>query len=213
MDLNLLFSQKIIPVLVLDDPHKATDIGYALLDSGLPIVEVTLRTNSAWKSVEEFMGIKGLTVGVGSITKVDQIREAANLEVSFAVSPGMRPELVEVAQTAGLSYLPGVSNPSEMMQGVSAGLTHLKFFPAETLGGVRALRAMSAPFPNLSFVPTGGISEENISTYLSEKNVSAVGGSWMVSNQRISSGDFEGLRRDISNAVELARESRTSIEN
>jgi 2-dehydro-3-deoxyphosphogluconate aldolase/(4S)-4-hydroxy-2-oxoglutarate aldolase len=205
IDFSALLSHRVIPVLVLNDPKKAQEIGNALVESGLPLVEVTLRTDSAWQSIEIFKGISGLSVGVGSITKVEQLTQAADLELDFAVSPGMDVELVDTALSLGLPYLPGVATPSEMMQGVQRGLTYLKFFPAQTLGGVKAIQAMSAPFPSLSFIPTGGISEENAGEYLAQANVPAVGGSWMVSKKRIDEGDFEGVRNDIRGAVQAVK--------
>jgi len=205
IDFSALLSHRVIPVLVLNEPKKAEEIGNALVESGLPLVEVTLRTDSAWEAIEIFKGIPGLSVGVGSVTKPEQLTQAATLELDFAVSPGMDLELVDAALYLGLPYLPGVATPSEMMQGLQRGLTHLKFFPAETLGGIKAIQAMSAPFPSLSFIPTGGISEENTGEYLAQANVPAVGGSWMVSKKRISESDFEGLRSDIRAAVQAVK--------
>jgi len=205
IDFSALLSHRVIPVLVLNEPKKAKEIGNALVESGLPLVEVTLRTDSAWQAIEIFKGIPGLSVGVGSVTKPEQLTQAAALELDFAVSPGMDLELVDAALYLGLPYLPGVATPSEMMQGLQRGLTHLKFFPAETLGGIKAIQAMSAPFPSLSFIPTGGISEENAGEYLAQANVPAVGGSWMVSKKRISESDFEGLRSDIRGAVQAVK--------
>ena len=206
IDFSALLSHHVIPVLVLNEPKKAEEIGNALVESGLPLVEVTLRTDSAWEAIEIFKGIPGLSVGVGSVTKPEQLTRAAALELDFAVSPGMDLELVDAALYLGLPYLPGVATPSEMMQGLQRGLTHLKFFPAETLGGIKAIQAMSAPFPSLSFIPTGGISEENAGEYLAQANVPAVGGSWMVSKKRISESDFEGLRSDIRGAVQAVKD-------
>ena len=205
IDFSELLSHRVIPVLVINDPKKAKEIGDALVESGLPLVEVTLRTESAWQSIEIFKGISGLSVGVGSITKVEQLTQAADLELDFAVSPGMDVELVDTALSLGLAYLPGVATPSEMMQGLQRGLTYLKFFPAQTLGGIKAIQSMSAPFPSLSFIPTGGISEENAGEYLAQANIPAVGGSWMVSKKRIDEGDFEGVRNDIRGAVQAVK--------
>lgn len=204
-DLCALISHRVIPVLVLNEPKKAKEIGNALVESGLPLVEVTLRTDSAWEAIEIFKLVPGLSVGVGSVTRLEQLRQAAGLELDFAVSPGMDLELVDTALHLGLPYLPGVATPSEMMQGLQRGLTHLKFFPAQTLGGINAIQAMSAPFPSLSFIPTGGISEENAAEYLAQANVAAVGGSWMVSKRRINENDFEGLRGDIRAAVQAVK--------
>lgn len=198
---------RVIPVLVLDDSSKAFDIGTALVECGLPIVEVTLRTDSAWESIENFKKVAGLSVGVGSVSSVEQLSKAAQLDLDFAVSPGFENSLVEHSLNLGLPYLPGVATPSEMMRGLSFGLKYLKFFPAETLGGVKAIQAMSAPFPSLSFIPTGGITEELAPSYLAMPNIPAVGGSWMVSKKRISSDDFEGLRSDIAGAVAAVKRS------
>lgn len=205
IDFKALLSHRVIPVLVLNEPKKAKEIGNALVESGLPLVEVTLRTDSAWESIEIFKSITGLSVGVGSVTRLEQLTQASNLELDFAVSPGMDVALVDTALSLGLPYLPGVATPSEMMQGLQRGLTYLKFFPAQTLGGIKAIQAMSAPFPSLKFIPTGGISEENAGEYLAETNVPAVGGSWMVAKKRISEGDFEGLRSDIRGAVQAVK--------
>jgi 2-dehydro-3-deoxyphosphogluconate aldolase/(4S)-4-hydroxy-2-oxoglutarate aldolase len=204
-DFSALLSHRVIPVLVLNEPKKAKEIGNALVESGLPLVEVTLRTESAWESIEIFKSIAGLSVGVGSVTRLEQLTQASKLDLDFAVSPGMDLALVDTALSLGMPYLPGVATPSEMMQGLQRGLTYLKFFPAQTLGGIKAIQAMSAPFPSLKFVPTGGISEENAGEYLAEANVPAVGGSWMVSKKRISEGDFEGLRSDIRGAVQSVK--------
>lgn len=205
IDFKALLSHRVIPVLVLNEPKKAKEIGNALVESGLPLVEVTLRTDSAWESIEIFKSITGLSVGVGSVTRLEQLTQASNLELDFAVSPGMDVALVDTALSLGLPYLPGVATPSEMMQGLQRGLTYLKFFPAQNLGGIKAIQAMSAPFPSLKFIPTGGISEENAGEYLAETNVPAVGGSWMVAKKRISEGDFEGLRSDIRGAVQAVK--------
>ncbi len=209
MNFRSTFSHKIIPVLVLDDSSKAREIGVALVECGLPIVEVTLRTESAWKSIEIFKAIPELSVGVGSVTSREQLVQASQMNLDFAVSPGLEAGLVEKALELNLAYLPGVSNPSDMMRGISLGLTHLKFFPAETLGGVKAIQAMSAPFPSLTFIPTGGITEELAPTYLAEPNIPAIGGSWMVSKKRINAGDFVGLRNDIQAAVKAVKEGKS----
>jgi 2-dehydro-3-deoxyphosphogluconate aldolase/(4S)-4-hydroxy-2-oxoglutarate aldolase len=209
MNFSRILLHEVIPVLVLDNPTKAKEIGSALVECGLPIIEVTLRTDSAWQAIENFKKIEGLSVGVGSVTSLEQLTRASELDLDFAVSPGFEISLVEHSLNLGLTYLPGVSNPSDMMRGLGMGLTNLKFFPAETLGGVKAIQAMSAPFPSLSFIPTGGITEELAPIYLSEPNIPAVGGSWMVSKKRIGSDDFEGLRADIKGAVAAIKKGKS----
>jgi 2-dehydro-3-deoxyphosphogluconate aldolase/(4S)-4-hydroxy-2-oxoglutarate aldolase len=202
---NILLN-KIIPVLVIDDPSNAKSVGEALVANALPIVEITLRTPTSWQSVIELQKVQGLTVGIGSVRSKDDLQRAADSGVSFAVSPGIQAHLVEHAQKLQISYLPGVATPSEIMLGVSLGLEVLKFFPAETLGGVAAIKAMSAPFPALKFIPTGGITTKNATNYLAEKNIPAVGGSWMVSREKIAARDFDSIANDISASVQLIRD-------
>ena len=193
---------KIIPVLVLEDSSKALEVGSAFVESGMPIIEITLRTKSAWDSIEKLKGLSGLTLGVGSVTSSAQLRKAVELGVQFMVSPGFDEKLVEEALLHNVAYLPGISNPSDLIKAERFGLSTVKFFPADILGGVKALKAMSAPFPGFSFIPTGGISDKNLNEYLKEKNIPAVGGSWMISKDAIASGDLNTLRRDISIALQ-----------
>jgi len=201
-----ILSTKIIPVLVIDDPSNAKSVGEALVANALPTVEVTLRTPTSWQSVAELQKVKGLTVGIGSVRSKDDLQRAADTGVAFAVSPGIQANLVERAQKLQIPYLPGVATPSEIMLGVSLGLEVLKFFPAETLGGVSAIKAMSAPFPTLAFIPTGGITTKNATNYLAEKNIPAVGGSWMVSREKIAARDFDSIANDITASVQLIRD-------
>lgn len=191
----------IVPVLVLEDSTKAQQVGMAFMQSGLPILEVTLRTKSAWDSIARLQEISGLSVGVGSITSLAQLQKAIAMKVSFMVSPGFDEVLVEEALRHEVPYLPGVANPSDLMRAQRFNLTTLKFFPAETLGGVKAIKAMSAPFPNFKFIPTGGITDKNVKDYLKEKNIPAVGGSWMISQEAIDGNDFSQLSADISQAL------------
>ena len=205
--IEIFLATRIIPVLVIDDPRNAKRLGEALVSNALPIVEVTLRTPTSWESVYELQRVEGLRVGIGSVRSKEDLKRAFDSGVTFAVSPGIQRELVESALEVNIPYLPGVASPSEIMLGASLGIEVLKFFPAETLGGVTAIRAMSAPFPNLKFIPTGGISTNNVLNYLLEKNIPAVGGSWMVSREKIAAGDFEGLAKDIAEAVALVRDT------
>lgn len=195
----------IIPVLVLEDSSKALDIGQAFLEAGLPIIEVTLRTKSAWESIDKLQQIKGLVVGVGSVTSSSQLQQAINQKVNFMVSPGFDESLVIEAAQHDVPYLPGVASPSDLMKAQRLGLDTVKFFPAETLGGVKAFRAISAPFPNISFIPTGGISDKNVKDYLVERNIPAVGGSWMISKEALEKNDYELMRTEIARALQSTR--------
>ena len=148
---------KILPVITLDDLSSALPLADALEATGMDVLEITLRTDIAIQAIEMLADRRNLIIGAGSVTTVQQMVRVHSLGAKFAVSPGIQQHLVEAARELGLIYIPGVSTPSEIMLGMSAGLDTLKFFPSETLGGVSALKAISAPFPGMSFIPTGGI--------------------------------------------------------
>lgn len=205
---QLLSKSLIFPVVVIDDFRKAADLGRALVDSGLPIAEVTLRTPESWQAIEEMLKVDKLEVGVGSIKSGEDIQRAHSLGASFAVSPGFTDELALHAKSLNLAYIPGVSTPSEIMSALSNGFTLLKWFPAESLGGVSALRSIAAPFPGVRFIPTGGITLENIRDYLALDFVAAVGGSWMVPREALKMGDFAAIKADTENALSVVRSLR-----
>lgn len=194
---NKLQSFKVIPVLVIENPDYAIELGETLINSGLPVVEVTLRTPGSWEAISNFKTIKNLSVGVGSVSSESELDRALDIGVDFAVSAGFNVDLATHAKKIKLDYLPGVSSPSELLSAKRMELEVVKYFPAETLGGVAALKAIAAPFPSMNFVPTGGISLKNFKSYLAEKNVIAVGGSWMVSRELIQSGDFAKVAHEI----------------
>ena len=181
----------VVPVLVIEDATWAKDLGSCLVESGLPIVEVTLRTPQSWDALAEMKKVSGLTVGLGSVSKVSDLERGKDFGIDFAVSAGIRRDLVEKSQSLGIEYFPGVATPSEVLTALDCDLKILKWFPAETLGGIKALKAISAPFPQLMFVPTGGINSENAQEYLKESNVVAVGGSWMFSKEALASKNLD----------------------
>lgn len=191
---------RVIPVLVIDDASWSIDLASTLVESGLPVVEVTLRTKASWDAIESMRKVSGLTLGVGSVSKSSDLVRAKELKVDFAVSAGIRSELVEKSFELGIPYIPGVSTPSEILSGISHGLTTLKWFPAEAMGGITALKAISAPFPNLRFIPTGGITAENGKNYLMEHFVRSIGGSWMFPKEALAA-------KDLASISKLAREA------
>ena len=166
-----------------------------MVEAGLPIVEVTLRTKASWDALTMMREVPGLVLAVGSVSSIEDLTRANDLQVDFAVSAGIRSDLIEKAFELGLAYIPGVSTPSEVLLGIKHGLTTLKWFPAETLGGVPALKAISAPFPSLRFIPTGGINSDNGRNYLEEKSVKAIGGSWMFPKQALLDKDLSTISR------------------
>ena len=203
--LSRLNEFKVIPVLVIEDISIVTELGDIFVNSGLPVVEVTLRTPTSWQAVEKFLGNKNLAVGVGSVSDEGELLRAKEIGAEFVVSAGFNLDLVNYANQLEMNYLPGISNPSEILMAKRAKLDVVKYFPAESLGGVKTLQAMSAPFPDMKFVPTGGITFENMHDYLKVKNVVAVGGSWMVSKKLLASRDLAGIGSEIVKIVEAMK--------
>ena len=186
-----MFSARIVPVVVLHDAKDAEPLGRALIAGGLPVAEVTFRTAAAVESIRAMSAIEGLIVGAGTVLTPAQVEQAVEAGASFIVSPGLRRDVVFAAQTAGIPVLPGAVTPSEIMAAQELGLDTVKFFPANVYGGAAAIKALSAPFGSMRFVPTGGVSVSNLSDYLSLGCVPAVGGSWMVPVDAIREGAFE----------------------
>ena len=194
-----MFAVRIVPVVVLQDAKDAEPLGRALMAGGLPVAEVTFRTAAAADSIRSMSAVEGLIVGAGTVLTPDQVAQAVAAGAQFIVSPGLRRDVVLAAQAAGIPVLPGAVTPSEIMAAQELGLDTVKFFPANVYGGPAAIKALSAPFGGIRFVPTGGVSASNISEYLSLGCVPAVGGSWMVPVDAIREGAFSevsGLCRD-----------------
>jgi len=201
--IHLINERRIVPVVAINDSSKAADLASALVAGGLPIAEITLRTPASLDSIKIAANNKELLVGVGSLRNAEDLKRAHDAGAKFAVSAGFSPSVAVEAAELGIPYFPGVSTPTEMLQAINVGITTLKFFPAETLGGVNALKAMTAPFPGISFMPTGGISASNAKEYLALGAVVAVGGSWMVASKLIDDGDFESIVTLTKEAVEV----------
>ena len=185
-----MFSARIVPVIVLHDAKDAEPLGRALIAGGLPVAEVTFRTAAAVESIRAMSAIEGLIVGAGTVLTPAQVEQAVEAGASFIVSPGLRRDVVLAAQAAGIPVLPGAVTPSEIMAAQELGLDTVKFFPPNVYGGAAAIKALSAPFGSMRFVPTGGVSVSNLFDYLSLGCVPAVGGSWMVPVDAIREGAF-----------------------
>jgi 2-dehydro-3-deoxyphosphogluconate aldolase/(4S)-4-hydroxy-2-oxoglutarate aldolase len=190
----------VIPVLVLEDTDTALMVGEALVEGGLPVLEITLRTPAALECIRVLSRLKGAVVGAGTVLSPDQLSASLDAGASFAVSPGSTPRLVDAALKARVPYLPGVANASEAMILADQGLSHLKFFPAEALGGTKHLASLASPLLHIRFCPTGGITQENAKSWLSLANVCCVGGSWVAPADAIRS-------RDAKRITSLAREA------
>jgi 2-dehydro-3-deoxyphosphogluconate aldolase/(4S)-4-hydroxy-2-oxoglutarate aldolase len=170
----------VIPVLVIEDAAHARPIAEALVAGGLPVLEVTLRTPCALDAIRAMKQVPGAVVGAGTVLNPDQLDEAIAAGSEFIVSPGLTKSLGKAAVKCGIPFLPGTANASDIMTGMDLGLSRFKFFPAEASGGIAALKAISAPFGDARFCPTGGITLSTAGNWLALEPVLCVGGSWIV---------------------------------
>ena len=206
--LDLIERLGVVPVVVLDDPASAAPLAAALADGGLPLAEVTFRTAAAARALAVMAADTRLLVGAGTVITAEQVDRAVVAGARFVVSPGFSEAVVARAAELGVLALPGVATASEIMAALATGLSTVKFFPAQTCGGVAAVRALAAPFPDLRFVPTGGISADSMAEYLKVPAVTAVGGSWMVAKNLVRENRFDEVTRLAGQAVAVAAGAR-----
>lgn len=186
-DAWLLHTKPVIPVIVIDDAEDATSLAGALTKGGIRLIEITLRTPAALKAIHILAGsFPDIIVGAGTVVRPEQVVDVAKAGGRFIVSPGFSLDIAEQAEKHGLAYLPGVATATEIMTATSNGFNFLKFYPAAQAGGVDMLKALSGPFPNVTFCPTGGISELDYLKYLELSNVKSIGGSWVASRKLIA---------------------------
>ncbi|MCP9222239.1 bifunctional 4-hydroxy-2-oxoglutarate aldolase/2-dehydro-3-deoxy-phosphogluconate aldolase [Erythrobacter sp. LQ02-29] len=169
----------VIPVIVIDDLDHAVPLAEALVEGGLPVLEVTLRTPAALDAIRAMKQVDGAIVGAGTVCNGEQLDAAVEAGSEFIVSPGLTEPLAKAAERAGVPFLPGIATAADIMRGLDLGLTHFKFFPAEAAGGLPVLKALAAPFHQCRFCPTGGITEQNAPDWLAFDPVLCVGGSWV----------------------------------
>src|SRR3954466_3646742 len=169
----------VIPVLIVEDAAQARPIAEALVEGGLRVLEVTLRTPAALDVIREMAKVEGAVVGAGTVLNPDDLSASLDAGARFIVSPGLTERLGRAAVDSGIPFLPGVANAADIMRGLDLGLTHFKFFPAETSGGIPALKALSGPFGQIRFCPTGGITPARAPNWLAVGPVRWVGGSWL----------------------------------
>jgi 2-dehydro-3-deoxyphosphogluconate aldolase/(4S)-4-hydroxy-2-oxoglutarate aldolase len=196
---------RLVPVVVLEDVRQAEPLAEALLAGDLPCAEITFRTSAAPEVIKRFSHFRDICLGAGTVLTVDQVKAAVDAGATFIVSPGFNPNVVQYCIEHTIPITPGICTPTEIAMGLDFGLTIFKFFPAEAFGGVKTLKAISAPFSMIKFIPTGGIDTENIREYLSMKQVYACGGSWMVAKELLSSGKFNEITALAKEAVRIVR--------
>ena len=193
---------KLVPVIVIDDPNSAPALGRALVEGGLPCAEVTFRTAGAREALARLTGeCPEVLAGAGTVLTSGQARDALDAGAKFIVAPGFNPGVVDYCLENDVPVFPGIATPTEIEAAMTRDLTVLKFFPAEPLGGLSYLKAISAPYGSLEFMPTGGISLQNVGTYLAFSRVVACGGSWMAPAEWITTGDFTRIADEVRNAV------------
>ena len=178
---DILNASSVIPVIVIDDIQQAVPLGRTLCKQGFKVLEVTLRTTAALHAIEEMRReLPDAIVGAGTVTNITQLNQVQTAGAQFAISPGATPALLEAGKGADIPLIPGIATVSELMMGIEYGYDRFKLFPAEAVGGVKLLKSIHGPFPDIRFCPTGGINESNYQDYLALPNVSCVGGSWIM---------------------------------
>lgn len=185
----------VIPVLVIEQLETAGPLAQALIQGGLPVLEVTLRTPVALDAIKAMSEIPGAVVGAGTVLTKQDLLAAKQAGAVFAVAPGATDALLQAAEDEQFPLLPGAATASEVMKLMERGYDTLKFFPAQAAGGVKMLKSLAGPLPQVSFCPTGGVSPQNVGEYLSLSNVLCVGGTWITPSDKINSGDWAGIQQ------------------
>ncbi len=199
----------VVPVVVLEDAEQAVPTAKALLAGGINAMEITFRTAAAKDSIAKVAKeVPEMIVGAGTVINVQQLHDALDAGAKFIVSPGTSEEVIAEAVKLNVPVAPGVVTPSEIMIGLKYGLKVFKFFPAESYGGLKTIKALCGPFPQIRFIPTGGINQNNAEEYFKNPKIVAVGGSWMVTKDMVVAGDFAGITEKSAAATALFKQIR-----
>lgn len=194
----------LVPVIKIDNVKDALPLAKALCDGGLPVAEITFRTECAAEAIKIITdNLPDMIVGAGTVLTTEQAQKAIDAGSKFIVSPGLNPTVVKYCLEKNIPIIPGCANPSDIEMALELGLDTVKFFPAEAAGGIKMIKAMSAPYGNVKFMPTGGIDEKNLNDYLSFSKIIACGGSFMVKDELIKAGEFDKITQLTKNAVGL----------
>ena len=193
---DIMQTAPVIPVIVVDEVDHARPLAEALVAGGLPVLEVTLRTEAALEAIRVMSEVEGAIVGAGTVTNQQELADAIDAGSRFIVSPGLTEPLGKAAIRENIPFLPGIANAGDIMRGLDLGLTHFKFFPAMAAGGLPALKALAAPFGQCRFCPTGGVSLANAPEWLAFDPVLCVGGSWVAPRGPVDGPEVERLARE-----------------
>lgn len=207
--LQLMKKSGVIPVVVLDDTAQALPIANALLAGGVSVMEITFRTAAAASSIKAVSeSCPEMLVGAGTVVTLEQCKQALECGAKFIVSPGFDPEVVSWCVERNIPITPGCVTPTEIMTAMKLGLNVVKFFPAGVYGGLKAMKALAAPFGGVKFIPTGGVDAKNLKEYLEAPFVHAVGGSWLCPKKEIAAGNFDAVTALCREASEIVKEVR-----
>ncbi len=202
--LNKLNQYKVVPVIQINRVEDAVPLAKVLVENGLPVAEVTFRTDAAAGAIKAMReAYPELCIGAGTVLTPEQVDQAIEAGSEFIVAPGLNPNTVRLCQEHNIPIVPGVNNPSQVEQALELGLTFLKFFPAEASGGVNMVKSLLAPYVDVSFMPTGGIGKGNINDYLGLERIVCCGGTWMVSPKMIENQQWDEIGQLVREAVEL----------
>jgi len=199
------FTSRVVPVIVLTDPAHAVPLAHALLEGGIDVMEITLRSAAALASIEAVArAVPQMHLGAGTVTRVAEVQQVIDAGASFALSPGCTDALANAVKAANLPFIPGVMTPGEVMHRREQGFSLMKLFPAQQAGGLAMLKALGAPLSDVMFCPTGGVSTENLKDFLSLPNVAMAGGSWLTPASALAAGDWAGITRLAKEATAIA---------
>ena len=204
-----VYATGIVPVVVLNKVEDAVPLANALLKGGIDFMEITFRTECAAACIAKISKeVPEVIVGAGTVLNVEQAKCAVENGAKFIVSPGLDEETVKWAQQNNIPVIPGCVTPTEIMKAISLGLNVIKFFPADVYGGIKAIKALSAPFGQVKFLPTGGVYEGNLKDFIENKSVAAIGGSWVCKKDDIANHDWDKITALSANAVKIIKETR-----
>ena len=205
--LDSVFARRVIPVVTLTDPGDALDIAGALGRGGLPVAEITFRSDAAEEAIATITSRTDVRVGAGTVLNPELVDRAVAAGATFIVTPGFSARVVERCLEVGVPVIPGVGGATDIMSALGYGLTFVKLFPADALGGPQTVKALSGPFPTVLFVPTGGVTATNAPSYLALDSVAAVGGSWIVPPPAVARRQFEEVELLAAQAVAICAET------
>ncbi len=200
------FTSRVVPVIVLNDPKQAVPLAHALLEGGIDVMEITLRSDVALDAIEAVAkAVPQMHLGAGTVTRASDVPRVIDAGARFALSPGCTDALVDAMRATGLPFIPGVMTPGEVMRARDQGFTLMKLFPAQQAGGLGMLKALGAPIPDVRFCPTGGVSPDNLRDFLALPNVAMAGGSWLTPADALRDGDWARITKLAREATALAQ--------